>query len=50
MYARAQALVAPTSSNTMPRSQVKRLSPMAEMTKAVVRIRWRLGSKGSWEK
>ena len=39
IYARAQALVAPTNSKTMPRSHVKSDRVMAEMTKDVVKIK-----------
>lgn len=39
MYASAQADVAPTSSNTTPRSQVMRETVMALTTRDVVKMR-----------
>jgi hypothetical protein len=50
IYANAQALVAPTSSKTIPRSQVKRAMDMAVMIRLVVKRMWRVGWKGSWGK
>ena len=47
MYASAQALVAPISSKTAPRSQVSKANAMAVTTREVVKIRWRLGFHGS---
>ncbi len=39
MYANAQALVAPMSSNTAPRSQVSRDMVMAATTREVLKMR-----------
>lgn len=47
MYAKAQALVAPINSNTVPRSQVNRDKITEETTRAVVNIKWRFGWYGS---
>ena len=48
MYARAQALVAPISSNTAPRSQVSNDSIIAANTRAEVMKRCQFGFQGSW--
>jgi hypothetical protein len=47
MYANAHALVAPISSNTAPKSQVRRDKVIALTTREEVKMRWRLGWKGS---
>jgi hypothetical protein len=47
MYANAQALVAPMSSKTAPRSQVIKLIAMALVTSALLKIKWRFGWYGS---
>jgi hypothetical protein len=47
MYASAHAEVAPTSSKTTPRSQVRSATDMALMTSEVVKMRWRFGWYGS---
>ena len=47
MYARAQALVAPMSSKTAPRSQVISDRVIAVMTSDVVNIKCRFGLNGS---
>jgi len=46
MYASAQALVAPMSSNTAPRSHVMRERNIAVKTRAVVKMMWRRAEKG----
>lgn len=48
MYARAQALVAPMSSKTAPKSQVISDRVIAVTTNDVVKIRCRFGLNGSW--
>lgn len=50
MYARAHADVAPTSSKTMPKSQVIKAMVMAERISDVVKMRCRLGLYDSWGK
>ena len=47
MYANAHADVAPTNSNTTPRSHVTSATVIALTTSEVVKIRWRLGWNGS---
>ena len=47
MYAMAAALVAPTSSNTVPRSHVIRLRMVAVTTRLDVKIRCRFMLNGS---
>lgn len=47
MYAMATALVAPTSSNTAPKSQVMRLKNVAPTMRLVLMIRWRRRLNGS---
>lgn len=47
MYAMAHALVAPTSSNTEPKSHVDTLSTMAEMTRLVLKMRCKFMLNGS---
>lgn len=47
MYANAEALVAPMSSNTAPRSQVTRAIAIEVRTSAVVKIKWRFMLNGS---
>lgn len=47
MYARAAALVAPISSNTLPRSHVINASTIDVTTREVVKIKCRFGLNGS---
>lgn len=47
MYAIAHALVAPTSSNTEPKSQVEMLSTIALMIRLVLKMRCRCMLNGS---
>ena len=46
MYAKAQADVAPISSNTAPRSHVMSERDIAEKTRDEVRMKWRREEKG----